>query len=105
MLYICDGATLFDWLGNVFVQICSKRTVRQMEVFAIFVKFVNFGCHNNYFRPGPRLLYARCSFKSSKGGQIFELSAMFKRVHFLARPPPFYTRKSGPDSVCETSSL
>ena len=29
-----------------------------MEEFAIFVKFVNFGCHNNYFRPGPRLLYA-----------------------------------------------
>ena len=42
----------FDWLGNVFVQICSKRTVRQMEEFAIFVNFVNFGCHNNYFRPG-----------------------------------------------------
>ena len=36
-----------------------------MEEFAIFVKFVNFGCHNNYFRPGPRLLYARCSFKKS----------------------------------------
>ena len=45
------------------MQICSKRTVRQMEEFAIFVKFVNFGCHNNYFRPGPRLLYATCSFK------------------------------------------
>ena len=43
------------------MQICSKRTVRQMEEFAIFVKFVNFGCHNNYFRPGPRLLYATCS--------------------------------------------
>ena len=32
-----------------------------MEEFAIFVNFVNFGCHNNYFRPGPRLLYAACS--------------------------------------------
>ena len=45
------------------MQIYSKRTVRQMEEFAIFVKLVNFGCHNNYFRPGPRLLYATCSFK------------------------------------------
>ena len=41
------------------MQICSKRTVRQMEEFAIFV---NFEFHNNYFRPGPRLLYAKCSF-------------------------------------------
>ena len=33
-----------------------------MEEFAIFVNFVNFEFHNNYFRPGPRLLYAKCSF-------------------------------------------
>ena len=34
-----------------------------MEEFAIFV---NFECHNNYFRPGPRLLYAKCSFKGGR---------------------------------------
>ena len=60
-MYIYDGASLFDWLGKtVFVQVCSKRTVRQNEQFAIFV---NFEHHENYFRPGPRLLYATCSFK------------------------------------------
>ena len=47
-----------------FVQICSKRTVRQKKEFAIFVNFVNFGCHNNYFRPGPRLLYPAFSFNT-----------------------------------------
>ena len=45
-----------------------------MEEFAIFVKFVNFGCHNNYFRPGPRLLYATCSFKVSCRGLVLRLS-------------------------------
>ena len=45
------------------MQKCSKRTVRQMEELAIFVNFVIFERFNNYFRPGPRLLYAACSFK------------------------------------------
>ena len=54
------------------MQICSKRTVRQKKEsekeFA--VNFVNFGCHNNYFRPGPRLLYPAFSFNGHKSTRV-----------------------------------
>ena len=42
----------------------KKDGYRQMEEFAIFV---NFERHNNYFRPGPRLLYAEYYFKGLRG--------------------------------------
>ena len=35
-----------------------------MEELAIFVNFVIFERYNNYFRPGPYLLYAACSFNT-----------------------------------------
>ena len=43
----------FDWLGNVFSADMFKKDGLTDE------RICNFGCH---FRPGPRLLYAACSF-------------------------------------------